>query len=64
MAPRRDGHATRRFFQRVLAEHARPEQVTTDKAKALMEPSRTSWAVSSTTQPCTRTIGSSPTAPD
>ena len=32
----RDGAAARRFFQRVLGEHARPEQVTTDKAKALI----------------------------
>ena len=33
---RRDGAAARRFFHRVLGEHARPEQVTTDKAKALI----------------------------
>ena len=36
MSPRRDGAGARRFFQRVLGEHARPEQVTTDKAKALI----------------------------
>ena len=36
VSARRDGAAARRFFQRVLGEHARPEQVTTDKAKALI----------------------------
>ena len=36
MSPRRDGAAARRFFQRVLGAHARPEQVTTYKAKALI----------------------------
>ena len=36
VSTRRDGAAARRFFQRVLGEHARPEQVTTDKAKALI----------------------------
>ena len=33
---RRDGAAARRFFHGVLGEHARPAQVTTDKAKALI----------------------------
>ena len=32
----RDGAAVRRFFHQMLGEHARPEQVTTDKAKALI----------------------------
>ena len=36
VSARRDGASARRFFQRVLGEHARPEQVTTDKAKALI----------------------------
>ena len=36
VSARRDGAAARRFFQRVLGEHPRPEQVTTDKAKALI----------------------------
>ena len=36
VSARRDGVAARRFFERVLTEHARPEQVTTDKAKALI----------------------------
>ena len=36
VSTRRDGVAARRFFERVLTEHARPEQVTTDKAKALI----------------------------
>ena len=36
VSTRRDGAAARRFFDRVLREHARPEQVTTDKAKALI----------------------------
>ena len=36
VSPRRDGAAARRFFHGVLGEHARPEQVTTDKAKALI----------------------------
>ena len=36
VSTRRDGAAARRFFQRVLGEHARPEQVTTDKAKAVI----------------------------
>ena len=33
---RRDGAAARPFFQRVLGEHARPEQVATDEATALI----------------------------
>ena len=36
VSARRDGAAARRFFNRVLGEHARPEQVTADKAKALI----------------------------
>ena len=36
VSARRDGAAARRFFNGVLGEHARPEQVTTDKAKALI----------------------------
>ena len=36
VSARRDGAAARRFFHRVLGEHARPDQVTTDKAKALI----------------------------
>ena len=36
VSTRRDGAAARRFFHRALGEHARPEQVTTDKAKALI----------------------------
>ena len=36
VSARRDGAAARRFFNGVLAEHARPEEVTTDKAKALI----------------------------
>ena len=36
VSARRDGAAARRFFHRMLGEHARPEQVTTDKAKALI----------------------------
>ena len=36
VSARRDSVSARRFFQRVLGEHARPEQVTTDKAKALI----------------------------
>ena len=35
VSARRGVAAARRFFERVLGEHARPEQVTTDKAKAL-----------------------------
>ena len=36
VSARRDGAGARRFFHRILGEHARPEQVTTDKAKALI----------------------------
>ena len=36
VSTRRDGAAARRFFNRVLGEHARPEQVTTARAKALI----------------------------
>ena len=36
VSARRDGASARRFFHRALGEHARPEQVTTDKAKALI----------------------------
>ena len=36
VSARRDGAAARLFFHCVLGEHARPEQVTTDKAKALI----------------------------
>ena len=37
VSTRRDGVAARRFFHCVLGEHARPEQVTTDKATALTD---------------------------
>ena len=36
VSARRDGAGARRFVQRVLGERARSEQVTTDKAKALI----------------------------
>ena len=36
VSSRRDGVAARRFFDRALREHARPEQVTTDKARVLI----------------------------
>lgn len=36
VSARRDGAAARRFLSSVLAENARPEEVTTNKAKALI----------------------------
>ena len=36
VSARRDGASVRQFFQRVRVEHSRLEQVTTDKAKALI----------------------------
>ena len=36
VSARRDGAVARRFFQRIVGDHVRPEQVTTDKAKALI----------------------------